>query len=303
MDTSMISRPGGGRSARDEEADILFTFREWLKTQEGRRPLRPEAEGSLDDDSVARAFHLSPGIAAAEPPVDLKRLPATNKRSFASRLARAIVNCLIIFALVGAAVAWLQNVDDPTKAEIQAQVAKTWDVASGWLLSALHIDTRPSSGVASTPTPDNSNETSTQASLQDSPAGPVAQPMPEPARGVPAAQPALAPTQAGAVAQPVPVASDVSVELQQKFDALQDNIADIRRIVERIASRQEQMTQDMMTLQTTQQLLAQKLSTPPQGAAPPRAPGTKKMAYPEAAPAPRRVSNPTPRLGASTHID
>lgn len=300
----MISWPGGGRSARDDEADILLSFREWLKTQDPQLSVRPEAEGSLDDDTVARAFHLSPGIAVAEPPADLKRPPATNQRSFASRVARATVNCLIIFALVGAAIAWLQNVDDRTKAEIQAQAAKTWDAASSRLLSALHIDTRPSSDVASTTTLENSNEVSTQASLQDtaaSPGGPVAQPAPEPARGVPATRPASAPTQAGAVAQPgqPPVASEVSAELQQKFDALQNNIADIRAIVERIASRQEQMTQDMMTLQTTQQLLTQMLSTPPQAAAPPPAARTKKI-YPQAAAAPRRVLNPPPRLGAAT---
>ncbi|MGC2081041.1 MAG: hypothetical protein WA728_34520 [Xanthobacteraceae bacterium] len=177
----MISWPGRGRSARDE-ADILFAFREWLKAQEGRvgkLSLRTEADGSFDDDTVARAFHLSPGIAAAEPPVDLKRLPASNKPSFASRLARVIVNCLIIFAVAGAAVAWLQYADDGTKADIQTQAAKTWDMASGWLLSALRIDPGSRSDVASTPTPENSNEASGQASLQDalaSPAAAVAQP-------------------------------------------------------------------------------------------------------------------------------
>jgi hypothetical protein len=231
---------------------------------------------------------LSPGIAAAEPPVDLKRQPPTNKRSFASRLARVIVNCLIIFALVGAAFAWLQYPDDQTKAEIQAQAAKTWDLASGWLSSALHIDTRPGADVASTSTSENSSGASTQASLQDvapSSAAPVAQPAPEPAQGVPAARRASAPTQA---------------ELQQKFDALQENIADIRRIVERIASRQEQMTQDMLTLQTRQQVLAQKLSTTTQAAAAPPAPHTKKITYPEAAAASRLVPSPPPRLGTST---
>jgi hypothetical protein len=305
----MISWPGRGRDARDE-ADILFAFREWLKAQEGRvgkLSLRTEADGSFDDDTVARAFHLSPGIAAAEPSVDLKR--PTDQRSFASRLGRVFVNCLIIFALVGAAFAWLQYAGDPTKADIQTQVAKTWDMASGWLASALHIDTRPSSDVASAPTSENTNEASTQASLQDaipSPvprvAQPAPEPAPEPAPGVPTAQPALAPTQAGAVARPVQasVASAVSAELQQKFDTLQNNIADIRRIVERIASRQEQMTQDMMTLQTTQQLLAQKLSTATQAAAAPPASHGKKMPYPEASAAPRPVPSPPP---PRPHID
>jgi hypothetical protein len=295
--SSMISWPGRDRSAHDE-ADILFAFREWLKAQEGRvgkLSLRPEADGSFDDDTVGSAFHLSPGIAAAEPPANLRRLPTTNKRSMASRLSRVIVNCVIIFALVGAAVAWEQYGDDQTKTEIQAQAAKTWDLASGWLLSALHIDTRPSPDVVPTPTAENASETSTQASLQDA-ATMQANAAPELAQGLPSAQPTLARTQAGAVAQPVqaPLVSELSPELQLKFDALQNDIADVRRLVERIASRQEQMTQDMMTLQTTQQLLAQKLSTTPP------APHIKRTPYPEASAAPRPVPIPPPRLGPST---
>jgi hypothetical protein len=300
----MISRPGRGSSAHDE-ADILFSFREWLKTQEGRvgkLSLRPEADASFDDDTVGRAFHLSPGIAAVEPPAGLKRLPATKKRSLASRLSRVIVNCLIIFALVGAAVAWGQYADDQTKTEIQVQAAKTWNLASGWVFSALHIDTRPGSEVASTPAPENSNDasaSSAQASPQDAA---TTQANAAPERAFPAAQPALARAQAGAVAQPVqtPLASELSPELQQKFDTLQNDIADVRRLVERLASRQEQMTQDMVTLQTTQQLLAQKLSTLPRTAATPPAPHPKRIPYPEASAAPYPVPSPPPRPGTYT---
>lgn len=302
----MISWPGRGRSARDE-ADILFSFREWLKTQEGRvgkLTLRPEADRSFEDDTVGRAFHLSPGIAAVEPPADLKRLPRTKKRSLASRLSRVIVNCLIIFALVGAAVAWGQYADDQTKTEIQAEAAKTWNLTSGWVLSALHIDTRAGYDVASTAAPENSNDASAP-STQDSPqeaATVQANAAPEQALGLPAARPALARTQAGAVAQPVqtPLASELSPELQQKFDTLQNDIADVRRLVERLASRQEHMTQDMMTLQATQQLLAQKLSTPPRAAAAPPAPHPKRIPYPEASAAPYPVPSPPPRPGTFT---
>lgn len=303
----MISLEGRDRGARDE-VDVLFAFREWLKAQEGRAgklSLRPQAGGSFDNHKAGRAFHLSPGIAAAEPTVDLKRPPATKKRSFASRLSRVIVNCLIIFALVGAAVAWGQYADDQTKTEIQAQAAKTWDLASGWLSSALHMDTWRSSDVAAMPNPQNASETSTQASLRDaaaSQAAPVSQPASEPAPRLPAARPALAPAQAPAVAQPVqaPVATELTPQVQQKFDALQNDIADIRRLVERVASRQEQITRDMMTLQTTQQLLARKLSTSPQAAVAPPAPRVKRMSYPEASAAPRPVPSPPPRLGTST---
>jgi hypothetical protein len=296
----MISLEGRDRGARDE-VDVLFAFREWLKAQEGRAgklSLRPEADGSLKKGTARRPFHLSPGIAAVEP-VNLKRPPSSKKRSFASRLSRVIVNCLIIFALVGAAIAWGQYADDQTTTEIQAQAAKTWDLASGWLSTALHIDTRRSSDVAAMPNQQNASETSTQASLQDAPAS---QPASESAPRLPAARPAVAPTQARAVAQSVqaPLATELSPQVQQKFDMLQNDIADIRRLVERVASRQEQMTRDMMTLQTTQQLLARKLSTSPQAAAAPPSPHAKRMSYPEASAAPRPVPSPAPRLGAST---
>jgi hypothetical protein len=307
----MISLEGRDRGARDE-VDVLFAFREWLKAQEGRAgklSLRPQAGGPFDNATAGRAFHLSPGIAAAEPTVDLKRPSATKKRSFQSRLSRVIVNCLIIFALVGAAVAWAQYADDQTRTEIQAQAAKTWDLASGWLSSALHMDTRPSSDVAAMPYPQNASETSTQASLQDAAASqappvsqPASQPASEPAPRLPAARPALAPAQARAVAQPIqaPVATELTPQVQQKFDALQNDIADIRRLVERVASRQEQITRDMMTLQTTQQLLARKRSTSPQAAVASPAPRAKRMSYPEASAAPRPVPSPPPRLGTFT---
>jgi hypothetical protein len=286
----MISRPGRGSSAHDE-ADILFSFREWLKTQEGRvgkLSLRPEADASFDDDTVGRAFHLSPGIAAVEPPAGLKRLPATKKRSLASRLSRVIVNCLIIFALIGAAVAWGQYADDQTKTEIQVQAAKTWDLASGWVFSALHIDARPRSDVASTPAPENSNDASASSAQVSPREAATTQANAAPERAFPAAQPALART------------SELSPELQQKFDTLQNDIADVRRLVERLASRQEQMTQDMVTLQTTQQLLAQKLSTLPRTAATPPAPHPKRIPYPEASAAPYPVPSPPPRPGTYT---
>ena len=296
----MISWLGRGRDARDE-ADILFAFREWLKAQEGRvgkLSLRPDADSALVDDGTDKAFHFSPGIAAAEPPIDLKRLRTNTRQSVRRRLSRVIVHCLIIFALVGAAVAWLQYADDQTKTAVQAEVTKTWNLASGWVLSVLHIGT--GTDVAVVPISENSSQASTQDTAA-SQAAPVAQPTPQSPQAVAVAQPDSVAPRANPGAQPAqaPVAPRISPELQQKFEALQDDIADVRRIVEQIAIRQERMNQDMVALQTTEQSLMQKLSAPPQTAAAPVAPRTRKTAYPEAAAAPRPIPAPPPRLGTS----
>lgn len=292
----MISWLGRGRNARDE-ADILFAFREWLKAQEGRvgkLSLRSEADGALDDNAAEKAFQFSPGIAAAEPPVDLQ---SSNKRSVGRWLSRVIVRCLVIFALVGAAVAWQQYADDQTKTAVQDEVTKTWDLASGWVLSVLHLDTHPGTDVALAPTSENSNQTQMQDSAASQTA-PVAQPTSESSPAAPVARPALGIPQANAVAQPsqAPVAPEISSGLQQKFESLQDDIADVRRIVEQIAIRQEQMAENMAALQTAQQTLTQKLA-PPQTAAAPVVPHTRKTTYPEAAAVPHPIPAPPPRLG------
>jgi hypothetical protein len=274
----MISWPGRGRNVRDE-ADILLAFREWLKAHEGRvgkLSLRPDADGSSDDNAAGKAFHLSPGIAAADPSIDLKRLRVSDKRSVAKRVSRVIVRSLVIFALIGAAVAWQLYADDQTKTMARADIVKAWDLASRWLPPAFQTETRPGSDAASAPVPENSN----QASIQNTAAPQAAPGTSQSASATPLVQPV-----------PAPVAPAISPELQQKFEVLQDDLADLRRIVAQIAARQEEMGQDMVTLEVAQQTLTQRLSAPPQT---PAAPPARRIAHPETAGAPRSVPGPTP---------
>ena len=301
----MISWPGRGRTARDE-ADILFAFREWLKAHDGRvgkLSLRPDAAGPLDgppeEGVVNRAFHLSPGIAVAEPSVDLKRLRTGDDRSVAKRLSRVIVRACIIFALVAAAVAWPRYADDRTKAMAQAGIAKAWEFASAWLPSVLQPETGASSGVAGAPVRENPDQAVTQepaaqqtASVapQAAPGSPqttaLAQPAPGSAQTTALAQPGAGPARATALVPPMPapVAPAISPELEQKLEALQTDLADMRRLVEQIASRQEEMAQDMVTLQIAQQSQAQRLPPPPpQTAAAAGAPHPRKITPAEAA--------------------
>ncbi len=273
----MISWPGRSRNVRDE-ADILFAFREWLKAHEGRvgkLSLRSDADGPSDENAAGKAFHVSPGIAAAAPSIDLKRLQARDRRSVAKRVSRVVVRSLVIFALVGGAIAWQRYVDEETKTMARADIVKAWDLASRWLPSTFQTETRPSSDVAAAPEPGNTP----QAALATS------QPASEPAQATPPVQPV-----------PAPVASLTAPELQQKLEALQTGLADVRRIVEQIATRQDEIAQDMVTLQVAQQALTQKLSAPPQTAAAPTAAPARKIFPPQTATSPRSVPGPAPRL-------
>jgi len=95
-------------------------------------------------------------------------------------------------------------------------------------------------------------------------------------------------------AQRTGAALGISPELQQKFESLQDDIADVRCIVEQIAIRQEQMTESVVALQAAQQTLTQKLS-PPQTAAASAVSHARKSTYPEAAAVPRPIPASPPR--------
>jgi len=171
-------------------------------------------------------------------------------------------------------------------------VTKTWDLASGWVRSVLHNDTRARTNVAYAPASENSNQAQTQEAAASQTA-PVAQPAPETPQPAPVAQPTLG----AAVAQSAQAraALGISPELQQKFESLQDDIADVRRIVEQIAIRQEQMTESVVALQAAQQTLTQKLSLP-QTAAASAVSHARKSTYPEAAAVPRPIPAPPPRL-------
>jgi hypothetical protein len=64
-----------------------------------------------------------------------------------------------------------------------------------------------------------------------------------------------------------------SPELVQQLKPMAVNLADIRRSIEQLASRQERMDQNITTLQTIEQDIRQKISSPPPSrATPPRKP-------------------------------
>ncbi len=87
------------------------------------------------------------------------------------------------------------------------------------------------------------------------------------------------------------VAAASSPEAQHQLEIMVRDLAVVRRMVEQLAAKQEQMAQDIATLQAAEQNVSEKKSAlPPSSAVPPR-----KNMHSEAAVQPPSVPVPTPR--------
>jgi len=87
------------------------------------------------------------------------------------------------------------------------------------------------------------------------------------------------------------VAAGSSPEAQHQLETMVSDLAVVRRIVEQLAAKQEQMAQDIATLQAAEHNVSEKKSSLPQSSAvPPR-----KNMHSEAAVQPPSVPVPTPR--------
>ena len=88
-----------------------------------------------------------------------------------------------------------------------------------------------------------------------------------------------------------PELADVSPAVQQQLQAVASDLAIVRRTAEQIASKQEQMAQDIATLQASERDVNQKISSLAQAAAAARK-NAQKAAHPERAN--QRVAEPLP---------
>jgi hypothetical protein len=136
---------------------------------------------------------------------------STTRPSIGRRVFRAVVWGFIISVIVvGVAFAWQFNGDDKTM-----DLVRAWGV---WLLSAEPVS-KPSG----------------QAPTQDT---------------------ALLQTVSVPDSPPASVAARSSPELQHQLETTVSDLAVVRRIVEQLAARQEQMTQEIATLQAAEQKLS-----------------------------------------------
>lgn len=226
----------------------------------------PDRYGSSDPAE----FHVSPDLAAMEPALDRDfghgryqdgRL-SRNRTSIGRQAFRAIFYSLLIAAVAGVPLAW-QLGDKNTKDMIAAwatQLDKWLSVSAG----------KPSSAAvqALSKIPDRAAAAPPDTSGQQAAAG---------------AQLAPAPVPTGSAQEPE------RQMLQHQLETIAGELAVVRRLVEQLAARQNQMAQDLAALQTAEHDVSQKLSpvSPPV----PRAPPRKNAAKPLPLAAPQQPSS------------
>ncbi len=207
--------------SEDQVEDILVSFREWLSVQEER----------WRRDTDQNEFHISPSIAPGDPLIDANRRRARLKRqSIGRRVFRTVAWGFIFTVIFSGAFAW-QTGDEQTK-----DMMRGWGISLSQLLSVVRANLSSRLDVAAETifkTEDQAATTQNAAHLQTSPVD----------RSIPTL-----------------LTTGSPAELQQQLAALGNNIADVQRAVENLAARQEQMGQDIATLQWTEQNVIQKLS-------------------------------------------
>jgi hypothetical protein len=218
----MVSTEGEAHGPqRDHVEDILFAFREWLNVQEDR----------WRSDEGQKEFHLSPSIAAGEPSQYPHRR-TVRRPSVKRRVLRTFYCGLFIAAIVGATFAW-QSSDDETK-----DMVRDWGISLAQLSTVLDSRSATNSdaaGEARLKTPDQSPTLDTT--------------IPQKVAVNQSTPPLLA-------AAP----SVVPAELQHQLGSLEDSIAEVKRAVDKLAAAQEQMTQTITTLQSTEQSVVDRMA-------------------------------------------
>jgi hypothetical protein len=95
------------------------------------------------------------------------------------------------------------------------------------------------------------------------------------------AQDATLPQTAPVTQGPAPASAVTSGELLQQLEPITHDLAVVRRSLEQLAAKQEQMAQNIATLQAAEQDIRQKMSsTPPPRPAPPRKPPAQSSVPP-----------------------
>jgi hypothetical protein len=299
-------------NGEQNETDLLFAFKGWLRSQDGqngRLPLHAVADGSWDNEVSGKGFDFAPGSAPAATGSDGgPRGKGSIGRRLFSIIIRGFVIVLTAAVLAGATVAWQRYTEAQTKDMARAEWARAWQITARWLSSVFPAETgrrmivaiRPQSDLAAPPVTETSsiaaaqNITVPQAASVTAPA-PVAQTSDQPAAPDPIVPPAASVT----APAPAVVTAVIPPELQQTFATLRSDLADLRRMVEQIAATQEQMVQQIATVQAAELALTQKLAAPPPTTTAAVAPRNNKNRLPRAEAAVRSPSaaSGTPHTG------
>jgi hypothetical protein len=187
-------------------------------------------EAHWRDDTERKQFHFSPSIVAAEPLLDagLRRLKL-QRPSVGKRLFRTVF-CGFIITVIGSGVFAWQSSDDRTK-----DVFRAWGISS-WLSSVLPTNSLLNSDVAA----EVFSKTLDKEPLQNAVLLPANQ------------------------FTPASLDAGLSAKIQHQLDVTGDDVANVQRIVQMLAAKQEQTDQEIAKLQSIEQNVVQRLSMLPQ---------------------------------------
>jgi hypothetical protein len=201
-----------------------------LAFDQNARPPSLGSENSSDSPSIAPD---APSIAPSpQQPNSRSEEVSRNRPSVAKRLFRTGVYGFIITVFVGAAFVW-QSSDGTTK-----DMAKRWVNSLVWSSPLLPNNLPPKSDVA----------TDAVSTTSDQP---------------PSGTTVILPTASASQPTPTSTATEASPDLKKQLEAMASDLAIVRRIVEQVAARQDQMARDIATLQADEQDVRQKISAPP----------------------------------------
>lgn len=238
------------------------------------RVRHPDRYGASDPPE----FHASPDLAAIEPELDRYFGHGRRKRrSIVGQAFRALFYGLLIAAVAGLPLAW-QLGDKDTKDMIAA-----WATELNKWVGVSTAKPPPAAVQAASKIPDRA--------ATATPGTPGQQ-----AAGGAALAPVFAPVAAGS-AQELERQAPQYQGLQHQLETIAGDLASVRRLVEQLAARQNQMAQDLATLQAAERDVSQKLSSASQPPAhpPPHKPAAKPL--PLAAP-PQSSAAPLPPAAA-----
>jgi hypothetical protein len=201
-----------------------------LEHDQNPRPVSLQCE-EISSDSPSIAPDASLILPNPKQSISNSEEESGDRTSAAQRLFRTGACGFIITVIVGSAFAW-QSSDDTKK-----------EMVKGWVNSLV----RSSSLLPNNLPPES-----------DVPVEAVSTTSTQPQSGATV----ILPTPSSE--QPTPTTTESSSDLQQQLETIVGDLAIVRRIVEQVASRQDQMAQDFATLQETQQNVSPKISAPPQ---------------------------------------
>ena len=242
----------------DDHDNVLRSFKEWM-VQEAQADRNRKAFLGLNDTAGENSY-ISPNIASQEPPINPNQRAVIEEISDNKPSVGRRVFRTFVYSLIFAAmvaVAWQAYRDDEAK-KMFSVLGHSWLT---WVSSLSRHKSSVGSDPATARAPKSSDQTAAVA-------------------------------QSGAA----PALADVSRELQQQLQAVISDLAIVRRAVEQIASKQEQMAQDIATLQAAERNVSQKVSSPapPAQAAAVRPPRRKVPKMVRPAPVEQPPSVPPP---------